>query len=330
MRRLRLLTNSRANCYKDCSEREYIRYELGYEPVDTSRHLLFGTSMHAGIEGYWNARKIGAKHALQRGLEMFPTDSKLDEFDVARMRVLLMAYTVVWDKIPCKVIGVEVPFELELKNPQTGEVSDFWRRAGKIDLIIEVKGPRIILVEHKTTSEDPTPGSAYASRTHIDEQLSIYNAAAKQLGYKPDTIVYDVLRKPDIRPMKAAGEIKLKKNGEPRKGQRTADETPKEFEQRFLEEIKKDIGKYIVQISVKRLSDDVARFEQEFWSQSEIMRFSIENNHRVRNSHACSRHYGGVCPYLDVCRGMARLEDSAKFRKMDDVHPELRGGSQRT
>lgn len=327
---LRLLTNSRMNCFRDCTERHYIRYELGYEPVITPRPLLFGTGFHSGAEGYWNARKIAHKNPLSVGLEMLPKEGDLDAFDIVRLRVLLMAYAVVWDRIPCRVLGVEVPFEMPLVNPHTGDVSPYWRKAGKIDLILEVKGPRIVLVEHKTTSDDPTPGSTYSSRVHVDEQISYYMQAATQLGYRPDTIVYDVIKKPDIRPLKAVANVKLKKDGEPRKGQRMADETPDEFGKRFLEEIQADVKKYIVQIPVKRLSNEMERFDKEVWGQSEIMRFSNEAQYHPRNSHACGRHYGSNCPYLDVCRGTARLQDTSKFVKLDNLHPELHAGTKRT
>ena len=50
-RRRRLLTNSRMGCYKDCSERDYLRYELGYEPNKTAKPLIFGTCFHHGLEG---------------------------------------------------------------------------------------------------------------------------------------------------------------------------------------------------------------------------------------------------------------------------------------
>ena len=328
MKRKRLLTNSRMGCFKDCSERDYIRYELGYEPNKTAKPLLFGTCFHYGLEGYWNARKVRANNPLAAGLSML--DGELDSFDLAKLRIMMCAYSVVWDNIRCKVLGVEVPFEIPLTHPTTGEESEFWHRAGKIDLILELPDKRIALVEHKTTSDDPTPGGTYASRLTLDEQISYYSLAAKALGLKPDVIVYDVCRKPNIAPKTATENVRLKKDGTPYKGTRTEDETPEEYETRVLEVIQKDVGKYVRQLPVHRFDRELDRFHLEVWNQASVMEFAINNEAHTRNSHACARHYGSVCPYLDVCRGMARLTDTSLFHKLDDVHPELDRRPERT
>lgn len=53
-----------------------------------------------------------------------------------------------------------------------------------------------VVVEHKTTSADITPGSPYWRRLTLDAQVSLYLGGAGSL-------LYDVIRKPTLRPLKA-------------------------------------------------------------------------------------------------------------------------------
>ena len=157
----------------------------------------------------------------------------------------------------------------------------------------------------------------------LDEQVSYYALASKHLGIKADVIVYDVLRKPQIEPKEASENIRLKKDVTPYKNARFHDETPEEYEERVLEKVTKDVAKYIVRLPVHRFNNEMKRFHLEVWNQAEMMRHSIENDFHVRNSHSCARHQGSVCEFLDVCSGMASLEDRSLFEKLSDVHPEL-------
>ena len=55
------------------------------------------------------------------------------------------------------------------------------------------------LLENKTTSFD-LDDPFYWQRLSIDNQISLYWDALKSIGYAPDTILYNVVRKSDKRP----------------------------------------------------------------------------------------------------------------------------------
>mgnify|MGYP007001753624 CR=1 FL=1 len=74
-----------------------------------------------------------------------------------------------------------------------------------------------------TTSEDIGRGTDYWRRLRMDGQVSIYYAGSAALGYPADLCLYDVLRKPSLRPKKAVAEVKLKKDGTPYANQQLAD-----------------------------------------------------------------------------------------------------------
>ncbi len=77
------------------------------------------------------------------------------------------------------------------------------------------KNGSVILVEHKTTSEDIEITSDYWLKLMLDGQISQYYLGAKALGYEVTECLYDVIRKPSMRPYSATPEEsrKYKKDG---------------------------------------------------------------------------------------------------------------------
>lgn len=65
---------------------------------------------------------------------------------------------------------------------------------------------RVRITEHKTSTEDITPGSAYWQKLTLDGQLSAYYVGARSLGYEPVDVLYDVAKRPGQKPYKATPE----------------------------------------------------------------------------------------------------------------------------
>ncbi len=113
-----------------------------------------------------------------------------DPYEVARMTALLTGYEVRWagDVEQYIVLGVEVPFEFELG----GHVFQ-----GKMDGLVQRKADgRVLILEHKFTGSDVSPGSNYFEKLALDVQCSIYIDAAAALGYGDVDVLYDVVAKP--------------------------------------------------------------------------------------------------------------------------------------
>jgi hypothetical protein len=90
---------------------------------------------------------------------------------------MLRGYDARWleDTVLYDVLAVEEEFSTPLVNPETGSASRTWTLGGKVDAIVREKATgRVLLVEHKTTSEAIGPGSEYWRRLRIDAQVSIY------------------------------------------------------------------------------------------------------------------------------------------------------------
>lgn len=60
--------------------------------------------------------------------------------------------------------------------------------------------PGVYVGEHKTTSLEIGPGSPYWKRLTLDSQVSNYLPGARALGFEPVGVLYDVVKKVNLRP----------------------------------------------------------------------------------------------------------------------------------
>lgn len=325
------LTHSEMACFRDCPRRWGYRYLMRRAARRVAHALWFGNAVHLCLETYWNARKhsnarLGDESHLNAGLAAIPQDAS--EYDAVRMRVMLAAYAAMWNPKPGRVLHTELPFDLPLINPATGEEHALFRRAGKIDLVLGYAQGAAI-VEHKTKGSKVD--ESYTRRLRVDEQISHYTAACDAMGMPVLKIVYDVLLKPDLEPQSATPVEKrkwtkpTKQNPEPRlyEGQRLENETMEAFKERLLAKWMEEPSKYIFQIPVERTQGDRHEWEYEVWDQAELMRFCAENGHFPKNSRSCSNHFGSYCDYLPVCEGTADIHDDSRYALLPDAHPEL-------
>ena len=221
----------------------------------------------------------------------------IDPFVQAKAEVMLTGYDARWgaDMALYDVLGVEVE----------------WRwgpLAGKVDAIVREKTTgRHLLVEHKTTSQDASPGSTYMRLLKLNTQISLYwYGMSQDKNLDVDACLYDVLCKPGQRPLKAGAK-------------RAADETPEEYRARLIEKATPD----------QFLRAEVVRMEDELWDaymDAVDTKKAIDSTKRwVRNPDACFR-YNSLCSHFEVCCGEASHENNDRFEVVKRVHQELGEG----
>lgn len=330
-----LLTNSRLRASRRCSREQHLQYEAGYLPVETDEESTrrFGTVMHVALEAWWRAVPLTAapEPVLDAALAAL-AGLAMDPFARAKAEVMMAAYHHRWiaDAELYEVLAVEREFETALVNPLTGAESRTFRLGGKIDAIVRERATgRVLVVEHKTTSEDVSPGSAYWKRLRMDSQVSTYFDGAEAVGYRADACLYDVLLKPGQRPAKATPpELRkyVQKTGKLYANQREHDETPEEFKVRLLEKMLEDPVSYFARGEVVRLEQELHDARLDAWEQARVIRENQLAHRAPRNPEACER-YGRLCPYWEVCTGAASLDDLTRFTRTTQVHPELAGVS---
>jgi hypothetical protein len=323
--KLLLLTVSRAKSFRRCARHHLISYEQGFRPLEKSNPLAFGSLFHRGLEAWWRFRydnPLGI--ALD---EIRKNTESVDPFDLVKAEELLIGYHVRWDDEPLQVMRVEVEFELELRNPATGASSRTWRLGGKIDAIAQRDGVPWI-VEHKTSSEDISPGSPYWQKLRLDAQVSTYLEGARALGFDARGCIYDVIAKPSLRPLQAtpAESRKYTKEGRLYANQREQDETPEEYRERLREHICANPERYYQRGEVIRTPQEEQEAAYDLWQIARAIRDAETADRHPRNPDACFT-WGRACEYFGVCCGAESLEDTTRFRKLDHINEELDNGS---
>lgn len=321
---LRVVSDSELRTLRACMKRHHYQYRLLRRPIGKTDALRFGSLWHLGLEAWWLCDGT-IEGKLEAGLLRMRSQEVYDPYALVTAEELLVAYTARWGDWKFRVLEVEAKFDMPLVNPETKQSSRTYRRGGKIDVIaVDLEGECII--EHKTTAADIEEGSPYLKKVRaLDTQVSTYMAGARSLGHNPLRCIYDVVRKPGIRPLKATPEEsrKYKKGPIPilYANQREQDETPEEFRLRLREDINERPARYFARVDIVRLEAEEREHAYDVWQLTKLMHEAEKNGFAPKNPDACSQ-FGG-CPYLAVCEGMADINDNALFRTAHHAHEEL-------
>lgn len=268
--------------------------------------------------------------------EAVPPGSAPDALVVAaKVRGLMVGYDAHWSDDAWSLEGPpERTIELQIVNPETGRSSRTFRQAGKFDGITRGHG-KLCLLEHKSTSDEiADPTATYWRRLTIDSQVSKYMLQAWQSGLQLDGCLYDVIRKPGIRPKTLTkadlGEISSHVTycGQPIldedydsviRGQTT--ESPALYAIRLGVETIENPDRYYQRRMVPRLDSEVVEYAGELWTMADAIREARVKGAWYRNADACMP-WGSPCEYLPLCCG----EDeptSERWQRIANVHEEL-------
>ena len=306
----RTLTHSRMRAFKTCRRKHYYSYILGVRR-EQSEALRIGSMVHEALDmlkkGFAPA---DVKDAIDTNYATLIDAANSDEFAIAmtteRAKVTCMVDGWIWrwSETPIEYVASEIAFEIPLRNPTPGgRVSRVYRLAGKADGIATLEDGRLALVEHKTSGESLAADGSYWQRLRIDEQISTYMIAARELGYAVVAVLYDVLRKPSIR---------LKQS-----------ETVAEYAERFMADIYERPDFYFARREIVRLESDLDDMRRELWQIAHEVRLAERNGTHYRNPGACVSPY--PCEYLDCCaNGTDMIADTpAGMVRVRNLNPEL-------
>jgi hypothetical protein len=312
-----LLTHSRLATFRACPRRHLYAYEYGLRPEIDSEPLRVGRAFALAVETHATGGDVDA--ALAGQIE--------NPFELALVAAMFTAHVIRWgSELPEEHVAAELPFEMALRNPITNAPTPRWKLAGKIDRIVKLADGRIALKEYKTTSRDFSPGADYWLRLQLDSQLSIYLLAARELGYDVATILYDVTRRPALRPLKATPieARKFTKDGALYKTQRDKDETPDEYAARCATALAEDPVRSFARIEIARTDADLGEARAEIWTEQLVIREAQRSGRWYRNPEACVSTTGIKCDFLSVCQYSDLATRTPQgFRRVENVHQEL-------
>jgi len=307
---MKLLTFSQMRDLRKCDKYYWWKHVAMIRPVIESPALRFGSIYHYGLDCIKQGQTIEdaqeslvtyAGGLIPLGLNDEARNSRLVEMEIACQMVEVWANR--YQDSSYRVVASEIEFNVPLVNPDTGRHSRTFRLAGKMDCFVESEG-RLYLMEHKTASESLEPDSNYWKRLRMDGQISTYWLACKQMDKDIMAVIYDVARKPDIKP---------------RKG-----ETIQEYGKRFAQDLIDRDERYFSRREVARLQSDLDEAAADIWMTAKKIRDCERFNRWPRNTDACCRF--GTCEYLNLCSEGYDIETQGipeGFFKSDKLHPEL-------
>lgn len=340
---MQIMTNSRQTAFRACRRLHHYRYELLRRPIVVARPLAVGSLVHVGLEAWWSwflPEAAGGKRAASpydaaaeamaaRLAKRRPDDAEISPFNVAAAEAMLIGYDARWCVDVAEnweVIAVEAPFATALINPDTGRASQSYRLAGKMDAIVRRRADgHEGIVEHKTTASGIEPGSSYWPKLRMDAQVSTYYAGARSIGFDPRFVLYDVLSKPSQEPRKAtpvADRKYRKTDGALYAKQRENDETPAEYRDRILADVREDPNGYYARAEVIRTESELLEHAWDVWQTTKSLHETRLSGRHSRNPDACWS-YHRACDYWSVCTGSASISDDYLFRTSKSAHEEL-------
>lgn len=359
-----LLTHTSMSTFAQCRRKYQLRYILGLVPDREPGYFRFGGAYHLAHEvlGKTGSLERAVEAVRERYNDLPPWARNNTE---AQAELAVECETVV--RLFCgwhwrwasdeylsanpeervDVLQAEESFALPILNPETGGTAKAHRRAGKRDQLISYQS-RTLLREFKTTGDDIAPESDYWRHLRIDAQISNYFLSYETEGVQLDGVLYDVVRKPSIRPKqiptldgdgkkivvdKQTGERLKNKDGKSWK-QSVSDsstqellsrtETPSEYGDRLTQDIGERPDWYFARREAPRLASDIEEFKADLWMKHVAIMHAKRMGHFPRESRSCFAM--GKCPYFDLCANNWIPEGSDMpegFVLTDDYHPEL-------
>lgn len=286
---MELLSSSALSKLRSCPRKYAHEYVIGRVPVKGTRALDVGILWHRAMEHYWTAGREQAIHYL------IAETTTVDELDVAKLVALLRNYNPPVDQYT--VEAVETEFTRAIPLPGRTSMRKV-RLFGRVDLVVRDASGNKLVVEHKTTSDEIIGWGQYWQRLNLDSQTSLY-----MLGTGVDTVLYDVARKPMLRPSKD--------------DERTAKAYGITVVDAYTERMSKVIAaapeEYFQFRAIRKTPEDLEDALADVRGWVAALRQYRSTGFYPRNTDACRGLYG-FCPYLEVCSGSASLDDDTLYQ----------------
>jgi PD-(D/E)XK nuclease superfamily protein len=221
---IREIHTSERKSFRACRRRWDWLFREGYRPIQPIKPLEFGIAYHRALEIWYDPdlwdkgdREILMSHTIQtfkatcreqkeRYLEekdasVLEEDVEADYAERVRLGVGMLRYycqeiSPKYD-IHWRPIAVELEFSVPIRYPNTGvHLQDTTGRkvnyAGRVDLLVEDDKGGLWVFDHKTAARLNTDNDEFL---YLDDQITSYCWALKQLGYPIRGFIYSEIKK---------------------------------------------------------------------------------------------------------------------------------------
>lgn len=286
-----LTTQSSWASFKNCRKKYHNRYVRGLVPANDDRTpLFFGKD--------WD-RVLNA-HYLGESPDPIIAASQFR----ATLLPMWVAYRQRWamDDQGYEVMRMQIPFQGDIVNPETGSPSRSFVFAGVADGLWRLKADGTLwLNENKTSSR---VDADYLDRLWLDWQTTLYIAYLEPLVGPIAGVVWNIAEKPSIR--RSMGETDAEfaerqaEAKQPNRIKRKAVDTDDEWAARLTEHYANNPQKFHREVILLDRGD-IEQARNELWDLSQSYLEARRRDAWYRNTAYC-HHYGRSCEYLPLCR----------------------------
>lgn len=284
------LSKSRIATFAACPRKYEFHYIRNRVPIASARALKVGVAWHRAMEVYWKEGREPAIHWLISQAE------GLEDPDVCRLTALLKFYNPPLDSY--EIVSIEEEFQGPIRIAGRPRPLRGFRYGGRRDGVVRSRETGLLwLLENKTTSDQIAGWGEFWRRLNLDAQSSWYLLYGTFEG-----VLYNVVRKSMLRPPKGWETT----SGEER--ERVLDS----FQKRIEAEIAENPGEFYQCREIRKTPDDLAEAAADLAKYAKDIHACRKEGFFQRNTDSCRGMYG-MCQYIDVCSGAARLEDDSLF-----------------
>jgi len=314
------------NCRRACHWR-YVR-ELAPRSGAHAQHL--GSLVHEALQHWHQGRDLAVVMATidQACAGRGADDAQRQQWHLAR--AMMQGYARRYAEETFRVVALEAPFEMPIRNPATGRISRRFRLAGKVDGIVEEQG-QYFLLEHKTASH---LDGDYLERLWLDLQISLYCRALETIhGIPIAGVIYNVVCKAQLKQGKGETEEEfllrkaelLAKN---KSGKTNATRKEAESDEAFQARLqtKYDDPAMFHREVILFTPEQYAELEAELWELTLQYQDALKRGAFYRNTSQCFA-YGRPCSYYPLCRAGGAEHMIAALYEHRPPHEELRDAS---
>ena len=307
-----VLTYSAINTFRHCPRKYKHRYIDHLQPKEKPESLAFGHVIHEALERWYMLAVEGsaADHRLFEVCDLI--DSRFphrqgDPQETHRWnlaRAMIEGYARRYPTEDFEIVEVEKEFQCDIRNPDTGRLSQTFTMAGKVDGIVRLSDG-LYLLEHKTAS---TITSDYLDRLWTDTQIALYSFYLRERGYAIIGLIYNVLLKARLK--QRAGETAEEYDArraalaaKNRSGRSTAKrrmpESDEEFRARLADWYRQPGAFHRERIYLSE--DRMAMLQDEVWEVTQQYLDAKRRGKFLLNTSNCFA-FQRPCPYLPYCQ----------------------------
>jgi len=303
-----ILTYSALNTFRNCPRKYRLRYVENLRRPEQPESLALGSVVHEALEHWYRLPADGLRLLAIVNLidSKYPGRGADPQQKAAwhLTRAIVVGYAARYAAEEFDVVEVEKTFDCDIRNPDTGRLSQTFSIAGKVDGIVRV-GRELYLLEHKTAS---ALTGDYLDRLWTDTQIALYSFYLRELCYPVVGVIYNILLK--ARLQQRAGEteaefearrtaLAAKNKSGKSSAQRQEPETDEEFRGRLADWYARPEAFHRERIYLSE--DRLAMLQEEVW---EITQQYLDANRRgkwLMNTSNCFS-YQRPCEYLPYCQ----------------------------